>query len=305
MLGATGFIFPSGETQMSYGGITVTNQQGTRTYGSILDSRSQNGNLGFATVTFGDANGEVTTQTMPVFLYYSITDNQTGDLVPPPTQQGWFGVASTVGTIVVPDSVEPAAGFPACSAASAGTCYVVSVLKYIGYTAGIDAGFSLAPATIQSCDIATPGDCMPAPILTLGLNSSLESGYTTQRLVCPPSGYVGPADIAGYQVCQKTILNTTIRALGATVTGYSIFDSGTAEMQISTPAGSNFPSSIPTGTTVTFTQQAGFSYTYTSGTGYFETIVEPDTTTVNIIGIGFFTTNSLFIDFTTSTEGWK
>ncbi len=37
MLGATGFIFPSGESQMSYGGITVTNQQGTRTYGSILD----------------------------------------------------------------------------------------------------------------------------------------------------------------------------------------------------------------------------------------------------------------------------
>lgn len=146
---------------------------------------------------------------------------------------------------------------------------------------------------------------MPAPILTLGLNPSLESGYTTQRLVCPPNGYIGPADIAGYPVCQKTILNTTIRALGATVTGYSIFDSGTPEMQISTPAGSNFPSSIPVGTTVTFTQQAGFSYTYTSGTGYFDTLVEPDTTTVNIIGIGFFTTNSLFIDFTTSTEGWK
>ncbi len=305
MLGATGFIFPSGETQMSYGGITVTNQQGTRTYGSVLDSRNENGNLGFATVTFGDANGEVTTQTMPVFLYYSITDNQTGDLVPQPTQQGWFGVASTSGTIAVPDSVEPAAGFPACSAASAGTCYVVSVLKYIGYAAGIDAGFSLAPATIQSCDIATAGDCMPAPILTLGLNSNLEAGYTTQRLVCPPNGYIGPANIAGYQVCQKTILNTTIRALGETVTGYSLFDSGTAEMQISTPAGSNFPPSIPIGTSVTFTQPAGFAYTYTSGTGYFETIVEPDTTTVNIIGIGFFTTNSLFIDFTTSTEGWK
>lgn len=88
MLGATGFIFPSGESQMSYRGITVTNQQGTRTYGSTLDSRNQNGNLGFATVTFGDSNGQVTTQTMPVFLYYSITDNQTGSLIPPPTQRG-------------------------------------------------------------------------------------------------------------------------------------------------------------------------------------------------------------------------
>ena len=97
MLGATGFIFPSGERQMSYGGITVTNQQGTRTYGSVLESRSQNGNLGFATVTFGDANGEVTTQTMPVFLYYSITDNQTGTWSLRRLKQGWFGVASSAG----------------------------------------------------------------------------------------------------------------------------------------------------------------------------------------------------------------
>jgi hypothetical protein len=52
MLGADGFIFPSGETQMSYQGVTVTNQQGTRTYGSVLETRSENGNLGFATVTF-------------------------------------------------------------------------------------------------------------------------------------------------------------------------------------------------------------------------------------------------------------
>jgi hypothetical protein len=305
MLGANGFIFPSGETQMSYGGITVTDQQGTRLYGSVLDNRNENGNLGFATVTFGDASGEVTTQTMPVFLYYSITDNQTGTLVPEPAQQGWFGVADTSGTIVIPDSVEPVAGYPACSPASIGTCYVVSVLKYIGYAGGVNAGFSLAPTAIQTCDIAAPGSCMPAPVLSLGLNSSLEDGYTTQPLVCPPSGYIGPADIAGYPVCQKTILNTTISALGETVTGYSLFDSGTAEMQISTPAGSNFPLTIPAGTTVTFEQSSGFEYSYTSGTGYFDTVVEPDTTTVNIIGIGFFTTNSLFIDFKTGTEGWK
>jgi hypothetical protein len=305
MLGADGFIFPSGETQMTYQGVTVTNQQGTRTYGSVLDNRNENGNLGFATVTFGDANGEVTTQTMPVFLYYSITDNQTGDLVPEPTQQGWFGVASTAGSIVVPGSVEPAAGYPACSSTSVGTCFVVSVLKYIGYAAGVDAGFSLAPTGIQICDIATPGSCVAAPVLTLGLNSNLEAGYTTQPLICPPNGYLGPADIAGYPVCQKTILHTTISALGESVTGYSLFDTGTAGMRISTPAGSNFPAVIPVGTTVTFAQSAGFSYSYTTDTGYFNTIVEPDTTTVNVIGIGFFTTNSMFIDFTTSTEGWK
>jgi hypothetical protein len=141
MLGPDGFIFPSGETQMTYQGVTVTNQQGTRTYGSVLDTRNQDGNLGFATVTFGDANGKVTTQKMPVFLYYSITDNQTGSLLPVPPQHGVFGVASTAGSVVVPNSVEPAAGYPACSPESVGTCYVVSVLKYIGYAAGVNAGF--------------------------------------------------------------------------------------------------------------------------------------------------------------------
>jgi hypothetical protein len=305
MLGANGFIFPSGQTQMTFGGITVTNQQGTRTYGSVLENRNENGNLGFTTVTFGDVNGQVTTQTMPVFLYYSITDNQSGALVAEPTQQGWFGVADTAGSIVIADSVEPAAGYPVCSSASVGTCYVVSVLKYMNYAAGVNAGLSLAPASIQMCDIATASSCTPAPILTLGLTSSLEEGYTTQPLVCPPNGYIGPAQIAGYRVCQKTILNTTISALGETVTGYSLFDSGTAEMQISTPMGSNFPLIIPAGTTVVFAQSSGYDYSYTVGSGYFETSVEPDTTTVNIIGIGFFTTNSLYIDFTTSTEGWK
>jgi hypothetical protein len=33
MVSSSGFTFPAGETSISYGGITVTNQQGTRAYG--------------------------------------------------------------------------------------------------------------------------------------------------------------------------------------------------------------------------------------------------------------------------------
>jgi hypothetical protein len=67
MVSAAGFVFPPGQTSMSYKGITVTNQQGTRTYGST-NPRAQNGNIGYAQLTFGDADGELTTQVMPVFL---------------------------------------------------------------------------------------------------------------------------------------------------------------------------------------------------------------------------------------------
>ena len=43
MVTSAGFVFPSGQTSITYNGITVTNQQGTRTYGST-DLRAQNGN---------------------------------------------------------------------------------------------------------------------------------------------------------------------------------------------------------------------------------------------------------------------
>jgi hypothetical protein len=47
MVTGAGFVFPSGQSSLTYNGITVTNQQGTRVYG-ITDLRTQYGNLGFA-----------------------------------------------------------------------------------------------------------------------------------------------------------------------------------------------------------------------------------------------------------------
>jgi hypothetical protein len=61
MVTSAGFVFPSGQTSITYNGITVTNQQGTRTYGST-DLRAQNGNIGYAQLTFGDAQGQLTTE---------------------------------------------------------------------------------------------------------------------------------------------------------------------------------------------------------------------------------------------------
>jgi hypothetical protein len=309
MVTGTGFIFPPGQSSITYNGITVTNQQGTRIYGTT-NIRTENGNLGYAQLTFGDARGHLTTTLMPIFLYFSITDAATGqDIEVPSFQQGIFGVASTNGTITIAGSVEPPGGYPGCATGTEGTCYVVSALKYLQYGASVSAGFMLLPAPIQSCDITTPGSCPPAPVLTLGLTTALKQGFSTVSLPCPPSGYVGPPSIAGYPVCQKTVEDTTLTISGSTtgsIVGGVVFDTGTANMQIATPAGSSFPSSVPVGSSVLIATSSGFTYSYVSTSGDpLATIVNTDFSGPSIIGIGYFTTNQFFIDLRSGTEGWK
>jgi hypothetical protein len=90
MVSTSGFAFPTGQTSITYNGITVTNQEGARTYGST-DLRVQHGNIGYAQLTFGDTQGQLRTGLMPVFLYYSVTDVTTGQPVEVPSfQQGVF-----------------------------------------------------------------------------------------------------------------------------------------------------------------------------------------------------------------------
>jgi hypothetical protein len=311
MVSASGFVFAAGQTSITYNGITVTNQQATRSYGST-STRVQNGNIGYATLTFGDANGKLITSTLPILFYYSITDGATGKaLAAGGPGQGVFGVASTVGTIVVPGSTAPAGGFPACANDTNTTCYVASPLKYLQYASGVNAGFVLAPATIQSCDITTAGSCSPEPILTVGVTAQSESGFSTTSVPCPPNGYTGPASVAGYPVCQKIIGNTTVMVAGSvvgTLTGGAVFDTGTPNMQIALPTSSSgtFPTSIPVGSTVTFSTPSGFTYSYsTAGTEPFTTVVNVGYTGSSIVGIGYFTTNSFFIDYTSGATGWK
>jgi hypothetical protein len=76
--------------------------------------------------------------------------------------------------------------------------------------------------------------------LTVGLTATLKTGFSTVSLPCPPNGYLGPDNIAGYPVCQKIVENTTIMVsgnIGGAIVGDTVFDTGTANMQIPTPAG--------------------------------------------------------------------
>jgi hypothetical protein len=314
LVSAAGFVFPQGQHTLSYNGITVTDQQAVRRYGSQQFGRDETGNLGFAQVTFGDSNGSLQTQTMPVFLTYLITDNQTGASVPPGVQRGWFGVNDAPNFIAV-SGAAALTEYPACTMTSEGSCYVVSVLKYLQYPAGLNAGFMLANAALQDCSIAVTNDCQPAPILTIGLTKDMEASFASIKLVCPPTAnpYPGPASIEGYPVCQMLIPNIPVTVSGPSTgsfTGNALFDTGTPYMVFGGPAGS-FPAAIAPGSTVSIAVTSGFDYQYTAGTvftgsnaGSYSTLVN---TSLNetVIGIDYFTTNSFFIDFTAGTEGWK
>ena len=89
--------------------------------------------------------------------------------------------------------------------------------------------------------------------------------------------------------------------------GTVLFDSGTPEMVLNVPAGAVFPPSVPSGNTVLVETPSGFTFSYTAGAGsqVTNTLVQQNSTAASIMGIGYFTTNSFFIDFTAGTEGWK
>jgi hypothetical protein len=314
LVSAAGFVFPQGQHTLSYNGITVTDQQAVRKYGSQEFGHDETGNLGFAQVTFGDANGSLQTQTMPVFLTYLITDNQTGASVPPAVQRGWFGVNDAPNFIAV-TAAATLTEYPECTTTSQGSCYVVSALKYLQYPAGLNAGFMLAKASLQDCSIAVANDCQPAPILTIGLTKDMEASFASIKLVCPPTAnpYPGPASIEGYPVCQMLIPNIPVTVSGQSTgsfTGNALFDTGTPYMVFGGPGGS-FPAAIAPGSMVAIDVTPGFDYQYTAGTVFTGSNAGPYSTLVNtsvnetVVGIDYFTTNSFFIDFTAGTEGWK
>jgi hypothetical protein len=305
MVTATGFIFPARESSITYNGIIVTNQQGSRVYGGLA-GRTKIGNIGFARITFGDTAAQLTTDVMPILFYYSVMETATQMPAATQPQQGWFGVNSAPGAIEVAKSVAPSTGFPACSQETTGTCRVVSVLKYLDYSSGVDAGFSLSPATLKQCDVTSAGSCIPQSLLTVGLTGAMEAGFSTITLPCPPPEYLGPDSIQGYSVCQSNIPGSTATIAGsvsASLNESPLFDTGNPANALAQASGA-LSSPVPPNTLITLTTPSGFVYSYvTAASGITETGIGPTISTG--VGINFFTEHSFFIDFVGNTEGWK
>jgi hypothetical protein len=313
MFNADGLVFPEGQSSLTYHGITVFNQKGTKAYGGA-GGFTETGYLGFAQLTFGGAAGQLTTTTMPLFLYYSTTAND------PPHQavdvgpfQGIFGVDPLADEITAPSTSPP---FPECTPQAQLPCYTASVFKYLGYSNGVHAGFLLRPAPLQSCNIET-GSCIPVPTLTVGLTSAMEDGFSDYSLECPPMSdelpiYHGPDSIQGYPVCEKSIPQATVTLsspsgqITGSITGRVLFDTGSPAPYLVPLAGQTFPVSVSVDTDVMVMLPSGFIYSYIAGSSAItDTTVNPmGNNKQNHIGVSYFTTNSFFIDYLNSKEGW-
>jgi hypothetical protein len=312
-----GFSFPAGQHSITFDNVTVTDVQATRCYGGA-SGHAQTGNIGFASITFGDAAGVLTTSVMPILFYYKITTNSTnpnqcddsGATVNVPPQQGWFGVNTQADGVVI-GGILATASSPPCTNGTNVTCLVASIFNYLQYANALDAGFFLTHQTLQACSIDS-GTCLPEPMLTLGLTSSQIAGLTSMPLSCPSTTLV-----AGFPNCSANITNsvTTISAAdGSNATTYSgtptLFDSGTPNMILAPPSGVNLPTTagtsvIESNEKVLISLPAGYEFSYLTTTiGTDETVVNVTGTGKNIVGIDFFQNNDFYIDLTTSTEGW-
>jgi hypothetical protein len=132
-------------------------------------------------------------------------------------------------------------------------------------------------------------------------------------LVCPDSTL-----LVGLPACSANIANSVIAvsaADGSNPSSYSnaaaLFDSGTPNMILAPPAGVNLPMTAGTNVIednekVLITLPAGYEFSYTTtATGTAETVVNVNCIGTNIVGIDFFQSHDFYIDFTTSTEGWR
>jgi hypothetical protein len=298
--------------------VTVTDVQATRCYGGSA-GHSQTGNIGFATVTFGDAGGTLTTTTMPILFYYKVTTapidppncDDSGTVVDAPVQQGWFGVNTTPDGIVVGGPMATASD-PACANGVETTCLVGSVLYYLQYPTGTDAGFKLTHQALQSTCSISAGTCLPTPMLTVGLTSTQMAGLNPSPLNCSNTPI-----LEGFPYCSANISKSTVAvsaADGSDPVSYSdafvLFDSGTQDM-ILLPTGSTIVPTvagtdvIPSGDNVLITLSNGYAFQYSATTsGVDQTVVNVSGIGKTVVGIDFFQKHDFYIDFSTSTEGW-
>jgi hypothetical protein len=83
-------------------------------------------------------------------------------------------------------------------------------------------------------------------------------------------------------------------------------NTGTPDFVFNVSSGVNFPSVMPPGSSQVTTPN-GFVYSALAGGGVFAVNVAQATATTaaSVIGLGYFATNSLLVNFTSGVQGWK
>jgi hypothetical protein len=275
MITSTGFNFTGDSTVIN--GITITSQKNQVVYGddnNTLDTVY--GNLAYADVTVGDANGNIVVKHMPFFLYYKAVDNQ-----------GTQFAAHAFDVLGV--SSEYDIFFPNGS-------FITSPFNYYDPGAGLTRGFKMAALGISN--FTASGTYVPA--LTLGLTSTdlSGSGFNLISLLnLPNEGYI-------------PLVPGSVGLTNDNVPTEMLFDTGTSPYSIieDPNAPANGVYTLSTNNFVAISTSTGFTYSYTVGAAQNLTLVENPSysgTGVTIFGLDFFIDNEYLLDFTNHQLGVK
>lgn len=254
-------------------GITVTSKQGTISYGDKTSSTKEYGNLAYAPVTIGDANGNLTIKRIPFFLYYKTVD-QTGKQLAAHSNDV-FGVG------------------PGLSYASS---TIASPLSYYSPGTNLTNGFKLA--ILNSSNFSNTGTFV-AGLLSIGLTSAdlSSNGFIMHPLTYSSSGGYSPN------------IPAAISYNGTSTSAYVLFDTGSPSVTvIEDPKATNGVGSLPANSVVTVTTNKGFTYQYTTTvTSNLTAIQNPNNTGDyrTIFSIDFFINNEILTDYTNHQIGLK
>jgi hypothetical protein len=285
MISSSGFVFSQGQDSTVVDGITITNQTGTIEYGdNTATSDIVYGNLAYASVTVGDANGNIVIKRLPFFLYYKVVDQADKSAYIPPHEFDVFGVA------------------PEYDIQFANNVNITSPFSYFDPGTGLTKGFKMSAIGVN--EYSGFGNYVQS--ITLGLTSSDISGssgfafYTLS--LDPQNGYV-------------PYIPATVTYNNKSFATYVLFDTGTEPYTyLEDPTYSGSSALLPNKSTVSVSTTSGFTYSYTVASDTTANAIDNLTYIenpgssggdVSIFGLEFFLKNEYMIDFTDHKIGVK
>jgi hypothetical protein len=253
-------------------GMTIMATQATVSYGDKTGTTKEYGNLAYAPITLGDANGNITTKRIPIFLYYKIMNVTAGTQLPAHSADV-FGVGPGKNFANLP---------------------IASPLSYFDLGAGLTSGFRLA--MLKAGSFSSTGTFVSG-LLSIGLTPTdlSSSGFIMHPLTYTSANSYSPN------------IPATITYNGHSIAAQVLFDTGTPSVSVieNTLATT---STLTANTTVTVTTNKGFTYTYTTADASNITAVENPNVTGDyrtIFSLDFFVSNEILTDYTNHQIGLK
>jgi hypothetical protein len=272
MITSSGLVIAGDSTTVN--GITVTTQQTTISYGGVDGQITEYGNLAYAPVTIGDANGNITTPRIPIFIYYKIMNTTTNTQLPTHSAD-IFGVG-------------PGVSYTSRS--------IASPLSYFKLPANVANGFRLAQLSTASFNATAT---YVPNLLYIGLTPN---DLNNSNFIMHPLTY---SSVSGY----SPNITSTITYGGISFPGIVLFDTGTPAISIlENPNATANMATLPANTTVSVTTGQGFSYQYTTSANYNLTEVENPSYSRDsrtIFSIDFFLSNEYLLDYANHRIGLK